>query len=75
MKKREWLSLVMLACTVGPALLISYNKIFKTGVDGERLLQPETQALLLEIAILFGAAFAILFLIHDWRLRLGALAL
>ena len=75
MKKREWLSLVMLACTVGPALLISYNKIFKTGVDGERLLQPETQALLLEIAILFGAAFAILFLIRDWRLRLGALAL
>ena len=75
MKKREWLSLVMLACTVGPALLISYNKIFKTGVDGERLLQPETQALLVEIAVLFGAAFAILFLIRDRKLRLGALAL
>ena len=75
MKKREWLSLVMLACTVGPALLISYNKIFKTGVDGERLLQPETQGLLLEIAVLFGAAFAILFRVGDKRLRMGSLAL
>ena len=75
MKKREWLSLVMLACTVGPALLISYNKIFETGVDGERLLQPETQGLLLEIAVVFGAAFAILFLVRDKRLRMGSLAL
>ena len=75
MKKREWFSLVMLALTVMPALLISYNKIFRTGVDGERLMRPETQALLLEIAILFGAAFAIQMLIRSRKLQIGALAI
>lgn len=75
MRKREWLSLVMLACTVVPALLISYNKIFRTGVDGARFLRPETQGLLLEIAILSGVAFAIMVLIRNQKLRIGALAL
>ena len=75
MRKREWLSLVMLACTVVPALLISYNKIFRTGVDGARFLRPETQGLLLEIAILFVVAFAIMVLIRNQKLRIGALAL
>ena len=75
MRKREWLSLVMLACTVVPALLISYNKIFRTGVDGARFLRPETQGLLLEIAILFGVTFAIMVLIRNQKLRIGALAL
>lgn len=75
MRKREWLSLIMLACTVVPALLISYNKIFRTGVDGARFLRPETQGLLLEIAILFGVAFAIMVLIRNQKLRIGALAL
>ncbi|MBE5972662.1 MAG: hypothetical protein E7246_09135 [Lachnoclostridium sp.] len=75
MKKREWLSLVMLACTVLPALLISYNKIFRTGVDGARFLRPETQGLLLETAMIFGVAFVILFLIRDRKLRAGALIL
>ena len=75
MRKREWLSLVMLACTVVPALLISYNKIFRTGVDGARFLRPETQGLLLEIAILFGVAFAVMVLIRNQKLRIGVLAL
>lgn len=75
MKKREWLSLLMLAFTVVPALLISYNKIYRTGYDGERFWQPETQWLLFEVAIVFGAAFAILMLIRDRKLRNGALAL
>ena len=70
MKKREWLSLAMLACTVVPALLISYNKIFRTGIDGERFLRSETQWLLLEVAILFGAAFAILMCIRNQKLRI-----
>ena len=75
MKKREWLSLAMLACTVAPALLISYNKIFRTGIDGERFLRSETQWLLLEVAILFGAAFAILTVTRNQKIRMGALAL
>ncbi|MBQ2022980.1 MAG: hypothetical protein II213_04595, partial [Lachnospiraceae bacterium] len=75
MKKREWLSLVMLACTVMPALLISYNKIFRTGIDGERFLRSETQWLLLEVTILFGAAFAILTVTRNQKIRMGALAL
>ncbi|MBQ1189545.1 MAG: hypothetical protein IIX57_03925 [Lachnospiraceae bacterium] len=75
MKKREWLSLAMLACTVVPALLISYNKIFRTGIDGERFLRSETQGLLLEVAILFGVAFAILMCIRNQKLRIGVLAL
>ena len=74
MKKREWLSLVMLACTVVPALLISYNKIFRTGVDGARLLRPETQGLLLEIAILFGVAFVIMLTARNQKHCVGALA-
>jgi len=74
MKKREWLSLFMLAFTAVPALLISYNKIFRTGVDGERFLRPETQGLLLEIAILFGVALVVLKLVQEKNVRIGALA-
>ncbi len=75
MKKREWLSLFMLAFTAVPALLISYNKIYRTGVEGERFLRPETQSLLFEIAIVFVAAFAIMRLVQNKKLRAGALIL
>lgn len=73
MKKREWLSLFMLALTAVPALLINMKYIYITGVDGERLMMPETKALLMEIAALFLAAFLILYLIRDRRLCFGLL--
>ena len=75
MKKREWLSLAMLACTVVPALLISYNKIFRNGEAGESFVRLETRGLLLEIAILFIVALGLMVLIRDRKICTGLLIL
>ena len=74
MKKREWLSLLLLALTAVAAILIGIKTIYITGVDGMRLMRPETKELLTEIAILFAAAGGILCLVKDGRIRLGLLA-
>ncbi len=74
MKKREWLSLIMVAMTVVAALLISTQKIFITGVDGDRFFRSETKALLLETAVIFVLAFLILRFVRDRRHRLALLA-
>lgn len=75
MKKREWLSLALLTLTVAAALLINIKSIYMTGGELERLLRPETKQLLMEIVLLFLAAFGIQMLIHDSRGKLGALVL
>lgn len=75
MKKREWLSLFMLALTAVPALLINIGYIYMMGVDGRRLMMPETKWLLFEIAVLFGIVFFTLCLTGDRRLRFGLLFL
>ena len=75
MKKREWLSLFMLALTTVSAILIGIGTIYMTGVDGNRLMQPETKRLLFEVAVLFAAAFGILYLVKDGKIRLGLLVL
>lgn len=73
MKKREWFSLFMLVCTVAAALLVSIRTIYITGVDGIRLLQPETKNLLMETAVLFAAAFISLYVVRQDKLRAGLL--
>ena len=75
MKKREWLSLILLAFTVAAAVLIGIRTIYITGVDGVRLLQPATKSLLAEVTMLFTAAVVILMVIKEGRLRLGLLIL
>lgn len=75
MKRREWISLIILAMTVMPALLIGIGQIYVTGVDGERLMRAETIWLLLEIAALFFAAFLSISLAKTNRLRFGLLCL
>ena len=40
MKKREWLSLMLLALTVAAALFVGIRTIYITGVDGIRLMRP-----------------------------------
>ena len=73
MKKREWLSLLVLALTAVAAILIGIKTISITGVDGMRLMRPETKQLLAEITILFAAAGGILCLVKDGRIRFGLL--
>ena len=73
MKKREWFSLFMLALTVAAALLIGIRTIYITGVDGTRLMRPETKSLLTEIAVLFGTAFISLSVVKQDKLRAGLL--
>ena len=75
MKKREWLSLFMLAFTAAVSILIGVYTIYVTGVDGMRLMRPETKELLMEVALLFAAAGSILYLIKDSRLRILLLIL
>lgn len=75
MKKREWISLIILAMAVVPAVLIGIGQIYVTGVDGERLKRAETVWLLLEIAALFFAAFLSISLAKTNRQRLGLLFL
>ena len=73
MKKREWFSLFMLALTVAAALLIGIRTIYITGVDGTRLMRPETKILLTETAVLFGTAFISLSVVKQDKLRAGLL--
>ena len=73
MKKREWLSLFMLAFTVASAILIGIRTIYITGVDGTRLMRPETKSLLLEVAVLFAAAFISIYFVKQDKLRSGLL--
>ena len=73
MKKREWFSLFMLALTVAAALLIGIRTIYITGVDGTRLMRPETKSLLTETAVLFGTAFISLSVVKQDKLRAGLL--
>ena len=65
----------MLACTVLPALLISYNKIFRNGEAGESFVRLETRGLLIEIAILFIVALGLMVLIRDRKICTGLLIL
>lgn len=73
MKKREWFSLFVLVLTVVAALLIGIRTIYITGVDGIRLMQPETKRLLTEVAVLFAAAFTIVYFVKQNKLRFGLL--
>ena len=75
MKKCEWLSLVLLAFTAAAAILIGVHSIYVTGVDGARLIRPETKELLMEVTVLFAAATSIIYLIKDLRLRILLLVL
>ncbi len=75
MKKRECLSLFMLALTVVLALLISYNEIYVDGNGLWRLTTSDTQTLLKEVAILFEVFFLTMFTVRDIRFRSGALIL
>ena len=75
MKKREALSLIMLAMAAVAALLVSFGQIYVTGIDRERLASPETKSLLLETAVLFAVFFCTLAIVADRRRRLGLLVL
>lgn len=57
MKRREWLSMIFLAMVTVAALLIGIGQIYVTGVDGDRLFEPESLWLLLETTVLFTAFF------------------
>ena len=70
MKKREWLSLFMLAFAAAAAIWIGVNTIYVTGVDGSRLTSPETKQLLTEVLILFAVAGGILCLVRERRLQI-----
>lgn len=73
MKKREMMSLIILAMTVMAAILISIGHVYVTGIDGERLKREETVWLLLEIAAFFGMAFSAVSFAKDNRTRFGLL--
>ena len=73
MKKREWISLIILAMAVMPAILIGIGQIYVTGIDGERLNRPETGRLLMEMAALFVVTAAGLRAAGTNRARLGIL--
>ena len=73
MKKREWISLIILAMAVMPAILIGIGQIYITGVDGDRFNRPETRRLLMETAALFAAAFFVLCFAKSNRSRMGFL--
>lgn len=75
MKKREWLSLIILATVTMLALLVGIGQIYVTGIDGARLKRPETVWLLFETAVLFCVFFLILYGVKKDRLRLGGLVL
>jgi len=75
MKRREWISLIILAMAVMPAVLIGIGQVYVTGVDGERLRRMETIWLLLEVAALFVVAFLALGAARTNRMRLGLLVI
>lgn len=74
MKKREWLSLILLAVTVAMSIFIGTKTIYMDGIDGMRLVQPQTKQLLFEITLLFAAA-GIFYRIKKRSLRWGMLIL
>lgn len=55
MKRREWLSIFILAMVTVAALLIGIGQMYVTGPAGDRLFQPESLSLFFEIAVLFAA--------------------
>lgn len=69
MKKREWLSIIILAMVTVVSLLIGIGQLYVTGVDGDRLWEPESLWLLFETATLFGVFFLIFRRTKTWRLR------
>lgn len=73
MKKREWFSLFILALTVAAAIQIGIRTIYITGVDGIRLMQPETKSMLTEVAVLFAAVFVSLYFVKQTKIRFGLL--
>lgn len=75
MKKREWLSIFILAMVTVAALLIGIGQMYVTGVDGDRLSQPESLSLLFEVAVLFTAFLAVSRKTRTRQARLVLLAL
>lgn len=75
MKKREWLSLFVLALAAMAAMVVGIKTIYITGVDGERLMRPETKELLREVFFLFAIACGILSIVKDRKIRWGCLVL
>lgn len=73
MKKREWLSMILLAVTVAAAILIGTKTIYLGGIDGSRLVQPQTKQLLFEVAVLFVAAAGIFYRVKKRSVRVGLL--
>lgn len=75
MKRREWLSLIVLALVTVSALLIGCGYIYVTGVDGNRLKRPETIRLLMEMAVVFVMFFATIGRVRNFRLCSALLVL
>ena len=75
MKKREWIAFFLLALATMAAVFVGIKTIYITGVDGVRLMRPETKALLCEVLVLFGAACGILYIVKEQKLRMGLLIL
>lgn len=75
MKRREWVSLIILALVAVPALLVAIGQIYVTGVDGIRLRRPETIDLLTEITVLFFLYLSVIRKIELNRIRMGAVLL
>ena len=75
MKRREWVSLIILALVAVPALLVAIGQIYVTGVDGIRFRRPETIDLLTEITVLFFLYLSVILKIESNRIRMGAVLL
>ena len=73
MKKREGLSLVVMAMTVISVLLFSTYKFYITGTSGSWLFADETKRLLSEMAVWYLALFVTIFAVRDRRFRAGLL--
>ena len=74
MKKREGLSLGIMALTVISVLFISIYKFYLTGISGNWIFTEETEGLLSEMAVWFLAIFVTIFAVKDRRFRAGLLA-
>ncbi len=75
MKRREWVSLIILALAAVPALLVAIGQIYVTGVDGIRLRRSETIDLLTEITVLFFLYLFTIWKIESNRIRTGTVLL
>ena len=73
MKKREGLSLVIMAMTVISVLLFSTYKFYITGISGSWMFADETKGLLSEMAVWYLALFVTIFAVRDRRFRAGLL--